>query len=84
MVEMGNDSCVIEATSNRRSDACHPPSTYVHAVRRPGLAARIPRQARQQSARYREGYQLGLTDARTGGMTLICGPPDETAEMAAG
>jgi len=48
------------------------------------LAARIPRQARQQSARYREGYQLGLTDARTGGMTLICGPPDETAEMAAG
>ncbi len=35
------------------------------------------------SAQFAAGYRLGLADARTGGLTLICGGP-EVAERAAG
>jgi hypothetical protein len=38
---------------------------------------------RKPSAQFVAGYRLGLADARTGGMTLICGGP-EVAEKAAG
>jgi hypothetical protein len=34
--------------------------------------------------RWQEGYQLGLRDGLTGGMTLICDGGPETLEMVAG
>jgi hypothetical protein len=33
---------------------------------------------------YSEGFDLGVRDVRTGGMTLICGDPEALAERVAG
>ena len=33
---------------------------------------------------YTEGFDLGVRDVRTGGMTLICGDPEAVAERVAG
>jgi hypothetical protein len=33
---------------------------------------------------YSEGFDLGVRDVQTGGMTLICGDPEAVAERVAG
>ena len=33
---------------------------------------------------YAEGFRLGVRDVRIGGMTLICGDPEATAQLVAG
>ena len=33
---------------------------------------------------YSEGFHLGVRDVQTGGMTLICGAPEATAQRVAG
>jgi hypothetical protein len=33
---------------------------------------------------YSEGFDLGVRDVRTGGMTLICGDPEAVAQRVAG
>ena len=33
---------------------------------------------------YGEGFDLGVRDVRTGGMTLICGDPEAVARRVAG
>ena len=33
---------------------------------------------------YGEGFDLGVRDVRTGGMTLICGDPEAVAQRVAG
>jgi hypothetical protein len=38
----------------------------------------------EHGPRWHEGYQLGLRDALTGGMTLICGGSPETLEKVEG
>ena len=38
----------------------------------------------EHGPRWHEGYQLGLRDALTGGMTLICGAGSDTLEKVEG